>query len=217
VALDFHFNASEYAATTEVILPDTIAPEKPLLTNYSADEKGIHLQWAKSGSTDAVKTLLLRRTGNEPWKTLADVTGFKSNSFSDTSARRGIRYEYALETVDDAGLSSGKTRPMSIVGSDNGLRPGVNSLKGQYDKVQKLFSLTWEYKPQGRYNFVIYRGAPGQDPENIGQVSGSERSFSDNSMAAQKEGYDYSVKVIWADGGESELSTPFEVRFTKGK
>ena len=217
VALDFHFNASDYASTAEVILPDTIAPEKPLITEYSADEKGIHLKWAKSGSTDAVKTVLLRRSGSETWKTLVDVTGNKSNTFSDTSARRGIRYEYALETFDDAGLSSGKTRPMAIAGSDNGIRPGVSNLKGQYDKAQKQFSLAWEYKPQGRYNFVIYRGAPGQDPENIGQVSGAEHIFADTSLIAQKDGYDYSVKVIWADGGESDLSKPVEVRFTKGK
>ena len=36
-------------------------------------------------------------------------------------------------------------------------------------------------------------------------------------LIAQKDGYDYSVKVIWADGGESDLSKPVEVRFTKGK
>jgi len=217
VAIDFHFNTSEYATTAEVILPDTIAPEKPLITDYESTDKGIHLTWAKSGSRDAVKTLLLRRSEGETWKPLSDVTALKINQFNDTSARRGIRYEYALETFDDAGLSSGKTRPLLVAGADNGLRPGINGLKGQYDKTGKQFSLVWEYKPQGRYNFVVYRAVTGETPETIAQVSGSERMFIDNSLISNKEGYEYAVKVIWADGGESDLSTPVAVRFTKGK
>ena len=218
VAVDFHYNPSAYAETAEVLLPDTIAPERPLITGYFTDQKGVHLQWARSNSQDLKIIRLLRQNEDETsWKTLADVTNFKASTFSDTSARRGQTYRYALEAVDDAGLSSGTVNAITVVAADNGLRPGVNRLNGQYDKVRKQFSLAWEYKPQGRYNFVIYRASTGGTPETIGQVSGAERTFADLSLVSQKDGFEYSVKVIWADGGESDLSEPVAVRFTKGK
>lgn len=218
VAMDFHYNPSAYADMAEVLLPDTIAPEKPLILNYFVDEKGIHLEWAKSNSIDLVSTKLLRQNeGETAWKTLADVTALKTTQFTDTTARRGQTYRYALEAVDNAGLASGTSNALTIEAVDNGVRPGVEPLKGQYDKSQKQFSLSWEYKPQGRYNFVIYRATTGQTPETIAQISGADRLFADNTLVSQKEGYEYFVKVIWADGGESELSKPFEVRFTNGK
>lgn len=217
VAMDFHFNASAYATTAEVILPDTIAPEKPLILDYSANPDNIKLRWAKSGSPDAVKTHLLRRSDGQEWALLADVSAYKSSNYTDTSARPGVRYEYALETFDDAGISSGKTRPLQVVGADQGARPGVDKLQGLYDKSQKQFSISWDYIPKGRYNFGIYRAVTGQAPELIGQVAGTERRFEDLSLVSQKEGYEYFVKVIWADGGESEFSKPLAVRFTPGK
>ncbi len=218
VAMDFHYNPSAYADMAEVLLPDTIAPEMPLILNYFVDPKGIHLEWARSNSTDLKATRLLRQTeGETSWKTLADVTNAATSTFTDTTARRGQTYRYVVEAVDDRGLSSGTKNALTIAAVDNGARPVVDRVKGLYDKAQKQFSLAWEYKPQGRYNFVIYRGTPGQAPENIGQVNGSERSFADTTLVSQKEGYEYFVKVIWADGGESDLSKPVEVRFTKGK
>ena len=218
VALDFHYNPSDYAATAEVLLPDTIAPEKPLITDYFVDEKGIHLEWARSNSQDLKTLRLLRQTEGETiWKTLADVTASKTNTFTDTTARRGQSYRYAVEAVDDAGLSSGIATAINIAAVDNFLRPGVTGLKGQYDKAKKQFSLGWEYKPLGRYNFVVYRAVTGQAPETLAQVAGAERAFADDSLVSQKEGYEYFVKVIWADGGESELSKPVAIRFTGSK
>ncbi|MBL7810347.1 MAG: fibronectin type III domain-containing protein [Saprospiraceae bacterium] len=218
VAMDFSFNASEFAEMIEVALPDTIAPEKALINDYSASQKGILLKWAKSGSKDVVKTLLLRRNASDNnWKTLADVTAFAKTEFLDTSARQGMQYEYALETFDDAGLSSGKSITLSVAGADNGMRPGIKALQGVYDTKAKSFSLQWDYKPSGRYQFMIYRNIPGSAPEPIAQVPGSDRKFTDESLVSNKEGFQYAVKVIWADGGESDLSEPFEVRFSKGK
>jgi fibronectin type 3 domain-containing protein len=218
VALDFHYNPSEYAETAEVLLPDTIAPEKPLFLHYFVDEKGIHLEWARSNSTDLKTIHLLRQSENQStWTTLADVTNSKTNTYTDTTARIGQTYRYAVEATDNAGLKSGTEQALRIEAVDNFIRPGVTRIQGQYDKAKKLFSLGWEYKPQGRYNFVIYRATTGQTPETIAQIAGTERVFADDSLTSQKEGYEYFVKVIWADGGESDLSEPFEVRFTNGK
>ncbi|MCC7466904.1 MAG: fibronectin type III domain-containing protein [Saprospiraceae bacterium] len=218
VAMDFHFNASEFSNTLEVVLPDTIAPEKALITDYTATENGIFLYWANSGSKDVVKTLLLRREADsQVWKTLADVTAFKKTTYQDTTVRKGIFYEYALETFDDAGLSSGKSLSIMVAGADNGVRPGVQSLQGQYDKSKKQFSLNWEYAPAGRYNFVVYRAIKGQILEPLAQVDGNQRTYTDQTLVSNGDGYNYAVKVIWADGGESDLCDPFEVRFSRGK
>lgn len=218
VALDFHYNPSEYAAVAEVVLPDTIAPEEGLITHYFVNEKGIQVEWARSNSQD-LKTLRLVRqsTGETTWKTIADVTNFKASTYTDTTARRGQTYRYAVEAIDNAGLSSGTSNAIDITAVDNFVRPGVSRLRGQYDKAQKRFSLTWEYKPEGRYSFLVYRATKGDTPETIGQLSGTERSFADGTLTENSDGYEYFVKVVWADGGESDLSDPVLVRFTNGK
>lgn len=218
VALDFHYNPSDYAEMAEVLLPDTIAPERPLITHYFVDEKGVHLQWAQSNSRDLKAVRVLRQTkGQDNWTTLSNLGIPKSNTFTDTTARYGQHYRYALDAEDDAGLHSGVDNALDITLMQQYTRPGVSKLQGKYDKTMKQFSLVWEYGQEGQYNFLVYRAQSGQTPETIAQVSGGEKMFTDTTLVANKEGYEYFVKVIWADGGESELSAPFEVRFTNGK
>jgi fibronectin type 3 domain-containing protein len=212
-ANDFNMNVSEYSEILTLDVPDIIAPVAPVLRDYVVNEKNIVLTWENSHSKDVLSQKIWRKENSKKWQLITEIKDNTTKQYADSTAVVGITYEYALETTDDAGLSSGKSSSLLITKYDNGKRLTVSNLKGEFDKETKGFRLTWDYNftEKGDFKYVIYRAA--KIGEWTAYGAATEKSFNDNQFYYQEEGYSYAVKVIYADGGESELSQSLVVKF----
>ena len=212
-ANDFNMNVSEYSDILTLDVPDIIAPVAPVFRSYAVDEKNIVLTWENSHSKDVLSQKIWRKENAKNWQLLAEIKDNTTAKYSDSTAIIGITYEYALETTDDAALNSGKSPSLLVTKYDNGKRLTINNIKGEFNKETKCFQLTWDYNISEKSNFkyVIYRAIKAGEWTAYGATS--DKTFSDKHFFYQEDGYAYAVKVVYNDGGESELSEALVVKF----
>ena len=170
----------------------------------------MEIHWACSNSEDVVKQILYRRVKDQDWKIIAELSQ-KINIYRDTLVERNNWYEYSLEAVDDAGLHSERSFPLNVKVYDSGIRQGVKSFNVTKNPDGKSLQLTWKYGEKGDYWFVIYRSVNGGDMITLCDLKADQHSFIDTNL---KNGtYQYSIKAVYKDGGESELLKSNTINF----
>ncbi|SEL68289.1 fibronectin type 3 domain-containing protein [Chitinophaga rupis] len=179
VALDGHYNPSEFSLPLQLKRPDIIPPVPPSFTDLQAGENGIFLQWQRSTSEDVVQHELLR-SKDTAWQLMhvfasADTTG----AYTDTSALPGVTYRYAVAAVDDSHLRS-LSKPVSAarisMGQSN--RP---ALKAAVDREHKRIVLRWQ-RGGNITKYWLYRAETGKPYRLYSTLAGNENAFTDESL-----------------------------------
>jgi fibronectin type 3 domain-containing protein len=210
VAVDRNKNNSPYSDILELKRPDIVPPVAPVIDNFKSGDKSMLIHWVSSDSKDVVNQILYRRTKDQEWKVIAQLAQ-KINVYRDTLVERNSWYEYSLEAVDDAGLHSDKSFPLNVKVFDSGVRPAVQNFNVVKSPDGKSLLLSWKYPEKGDFRFVIYRSVDGKEQMTYKTLSSDQLSFIDNNLANGI--YQYSIKVEYKDGGESQIikSTPFRL------
>lgn len=203
VAVDRNKNNSVYSQTLELKRPDKIPPSTPAFNDFTSGEKWVDMRWAISSSKDVVKQVLNRRRKGEDWHVLTQLSA-EISAYRDTLVSRNTWYEYALEAVDDSGLRSEKSFPLNVKVYDSGVRPGVKDVMVRKSDNGKSVVLTWKYISNVQCHVVIYRAVNNAPLEMYQSAAIAEMSFIDLNIHNGK--YQYAIKVMYDDGGESELS-----------
>ncbi len=214
VAVDLNYNPSPYSEILELKRPDTIPPTQPLITGFKVLDKSIHLTWENSKSEDIFQHILYRKQEGGDWEKIMSY-GDSTSQYSDTNVKLGRNYAYALESIDDDGLSSGLTPPFHVNAIDRGLRPAVNDLKGTFNKKDQTLSLTWTYPGEGEYKFMILKGENSEKLAAYKAIEQGTTQFEDKEFYYKdgQQGVNYAIKVIYNDGGESTLSNLVQINF----
>lgn len=210
VALDFHYNPSVYSDILTLKIPDTIPPAKPLFTAYSMTDKGVVLQWVSSSSDDVVMHRIWRQSDNN-WVVIHTLDDPGTTTWTDEGIAWNTDYTYALEAIDDAGLSSGRSEALEI---KTPVRPpvaGITDITGQFDSDSKTYKIEWRYAGQEPVKFLVYRGKDNEPLEWYGEAAPSEREFIDARFYKTEIGYSYAVSALFADGTSTPIDKPFVV------
>ncbi len=231
-AVDYRQNPSEFSEVLTLTRPDTIAPTAPVFRDVISDTHSTFLEWANSSSTDVVQHELYRRPHGDDealWELLQviellDYTTIAT--YRDSTARAGQEYEYKVVATDNGGLAAeSKIARARVI--DDFLRPGITNLEAVPDRRAKNITLSWRYNAEDEVRtFIIYRSRDGEPissytsvtPEESGTTQGRGRRrarlfrFTDNSLRMSTD-YQYSIKVLWHDGGQSSLSEAVEVNY----
>jgi fibronectin type 3 domain-containing protein len=210
VAVDRNKNNSPYSDILELKRPDIVPPVAPVIDDFKSGDKTMQIHWVCSSSEDVVNQILYRRTKDQEWKVIAQLAQ-KINIYRDTLVERNNWYEYSLEAVDDAGLHSDKSFPLNVKVYDSGIRPPVQDFNVVKSPDGKSLLLTWKYSEKGDYSFVIYRSVNGKDMMTYLNAKGDQRSITDSSLT--KGTILYSIKVVYKDGGESQIISSAQVNF----
>jgi hypothetical protein len=120
-------------------------------------------------------------------------------------------YEYSLEAVDDAGLHSDKSFPLNVKIYDSGKRPVVQNFNVIKNPDGKSLQISWKYSEKGDFWFIIYRSVNGIDMMTYRNLKADQHSFTDNNLT--KGSYQYSIKAVYKDGGESQIINSIPVSF----
>ena len=94
---------------------------------------------------------------------------------------------------------------------DNGLRKGVSDFNLIFDKEKGKNVLNWKYEEKGEYQFWIYRSLKNQPITKYKVVKGDSRMFEEEVVNGGNNQYQYAVKVVFKNGGESPLTAIKEI------
>jgi len=199
-AFDRNRNPSAFSEALEMKRPDKVPPVAPVFNNFSVNDTGIVLKWVTSSSDDVASQVLYRREKGKEWIPYAKLT-VKTDSYFDKAVKKQQWYEYSLEAIDKAGLHSQRSFPMNVRMYDSGKRREVSNFTVTKTPDSKSVQLTWKYAEKGDFWFVIYRSKDDKGLMTYKNIPSDQHSFVDANL--EKGIYQYSIKAVYKDGGES--------------
>ncbi|WP_423147364.1 fibronectin type III domain-containing protein [Rubrolithibacter danxiaensis] len=213
VAVDNHFNPSEFSAVLRLERPDILPPSSPSFTKVIGKTTGIYLEWNSSSSEDVVKQELLRKSSAIPkWEVIKSFGDTDtSNNFLDITADTKTSYQYCIRAIDKANLFS-DSQPFSAKRIDLGLKPAIGSLKTLIDRDKMEILLSWKYTEPGVRNYLLYKAEEGKPLRLIKTIDGKEKEFTDTDLYVNTI-YHYQLKALFTDGSESSFTSLIRVNY----
>jgi hypothetical protein len=86
---------------------------------------------------------------------------------------------------------------------DSGRRKEITNFNLTKSQDGKSLKLNWKYSGNGDYWFVIYRSVDGNNMMTYKNIKSDQQSFTDTNL--KKGIYQYALKAVYKDGGESQL------------
>ncbi|MBL0739903.1 hypothetical protein [Chryseolinea lacunae] len=208
VAFDKNRNPSAYSDILELKKPDRIPPVAPVFISFQVSDTTVVLNWAPSSSSDATGQTLYRKEQGKEWVEVAKLPK-EIARYADTKVKKTVWYEYSLITTDDDGNISERSFPVKARVYDSGVRRKIEGFVAKLENDKKSVGLNWKYATPGEYYFLIYRSYNGGGMEMYQQVPGDKFSLADKNLS--KGNYEYAVKAVYKDGGQSPLSKNMRV------
>ena len=206
-AIDKNKNVSPLSEVLELKRPDIIAPAPGLFTNYKVGDSSVFIEAVLSPSSDINKHVLIRRTENAKWDTIAVFKKtIKTISFIDKKVLPATKYEYQLIAFDESNLYTFADKSLIIKIPANMQKPIPTNLRLSYDKGKKTILLQWNYEAKGDgYYYVIYRSYNNSPITTYATFSTKNNSFEDKQLYG-KGTYQYAIKAVYRAGGESNMT-----------
>lgn len=204
VAFDKSRRASAYSEILELKKPDRVPPVSPVFNDFSVSDSTATLRWVPSSSEDVKTQILYRKEDlrDPEWREVASLAPTQ-NQYIDKTVLPRRWYNYTLIAIDDATLSSERSFPLRLRPYDSGIRKGVQNLTATLTPTKQI-QLKWSPLRNTSGRVLIYRRINQNSLVLIKNAADNEAVFLDN--APQNGTYQYALKTIYADGGESPLS-----------
>ena len=207
-AVDNSYNHSEFSDIIEAQKPDTIPPVTPVLKQPEVTQSYVKLSWNLSPSSDVIKQLITRYRLDIDEIKIYEIDKAQTN-YTDTTAQKGVVYEYTIVSVDDSRHQSEESFPVRARVIDKKHADGIDNLSATYNRADNSIELAWSYPLAGDYRFQIYRSV---DNENIKRYKSLEPRFTSYEDRVSAPGtYYYAIKVVYNGGAMSLLSEPVSV------
>lgn len=203
-AFDRNLKESVFSETLELIKPDIIAPDAPTFDDYRVTGSSVYLRWRPASARDLQGQYLLRRVPGAAWERLAALPK-EATTYTDTIIQSGQLWEYAVQSVDDAGLRSEPSFPVSVKIPPATKKPGFAQFRGYWDGEKKKVKLEWELAQPPCTRILIYRGFNDGGLEMFQSCDAAQTKFEDAKTAFPGT-YAYALKPIYPDGTEGPLT-----------
>lgn len=213
-ALDNHFNPSLPSDFMEVVLPDKNPPTNGSLTKYKVGMTGVEIEWQRSTAYDLKSMRLLRKSDEDfEFKVIAEFSGDSLDvlSFTDTTTKSFVTYQYTLESIDFAGLSSGYSDVFVIEQFDKRKIPSVKNLEALVNKENRMIKLNWDFAINAT-QFRVYRQSNDGDLRTYKYVDGRTREYYDKGLKPNTE-YTYLIVAQLPGGYSSGYSNKVTVKY----
>ncbi|MEL6659148.1 MAG: hypothetical protein AAFP77_14025 [Bacteroidota bacterium] len=203
-SVDTRGNGSPFTPVLALKKPDVFPPEPSQFTKVDNDGRQVTLEWTTSPAPDAQTFELYRREmENEDDFALIyrfDIADFVS-SYVDSLVQPNLTYAYTMLVVDDDGLESEPSQPVSLRLKDFGVRSPIDNFLGQPLPDENSIELQWVYSEAPR-EYYLYRGTDDDPPSLLKVLPGEQLSYSDLRVRTGSR-YRYILQAIFEDGDTS--------------
>ncbi len=211
-SVDSRGNGSDFSPLLALKKPDRFPPAAGRITAIRSTDQAIQLHWTRSPSPDVAAYRIYRRVLNETdaWTLLLafDAPDFVAD-YTDTLVEAGKAYQYAAQAIDDDGLVSELSQPVSMRLKDYGLRGQIESFTAAPNAEARAVALHWQYGLDAQ-SYYLYR-AQGNAPLSLLKIlPGGLQAYTDENLR-RGETYRYVLRAYLADGKTSPFSAPIDV------
>lgn len=213
MSIDRTQNHSGLSQSLQVLLPDKVRPQPPVLLAHKSDHSGISISWRRGASADIVKYKVYRNVhGETEWMESRTLLAADDSVyfFKDTTTAAGKKYFYTVIAIDEAGLESTPTPPVAARTPITALRPAIEWKKPKLNREENTLTLGWNYREESVHIFRIYRSTGDERIVTFQNISGKEVQFSDTMVPGKT--YRYRIMAVFVNGQKSSLSE--ELTFT---
>ncbi|UII29066.1 hypothetical protein LVD15_11735 [Fulvivirga maritima] len=205
VAVDTHYNPSEYSESAAVKRPDFTPPVSAVLTAIRPGEGDITLTWVPGSSADSKDQLIYRQSNTEARWALVQVLTAQDTTWQDLGVDQELTYQYTIITVDESGLESPPAQPLSASPLPRKVQRGIGKLFYTQKEEEPSITLGWEYDQPGVERFIIYRSVGEAPITPLGSINSDQQKYTDQELK-KGEVYRYQVGAVFTDGSSSALS-----------
>jgi uncharacterized protein len=213
-AFDRRFNPSKFSQLLELKKPDKIPPAPAIFTQIRNDSLGIYIQWEESPSEDVSWYLIYRKQSNDSLWTL--LKSFQrhdlSYRFVDTAANHKETYDYTLVVVDDSGLESIPSPPISLTRVSKHPHPKIMNVFNYIEDDGKSVRIGWSYNFDGVHEFLIYKSVNDGGLRLYKSVSRATKEISEKMIRPDNK-IEYRIRAQFETGEFSPLSDPLIIKF----
>lgn len=146
-------------------------------------------------------------SSNAPLQTAKLLTNpLPTTNWTDKNVKEGEAYRYTIIAIDDSNLESDPAPPLTLIVPKTSLRSPLSGLYADVDREIGSIALHWQpYKEQGALHIVIYKGMAGKAKSVLKEISIEKTGLVDRKVKPNNA-YEYLFRVIFSDGGMSEIS-----------
>lgn len=205
VALDDHFNHSQPSVYVSAIIPDFIAPTKPLLMKAELNAEGqAYLEWYLSSSSDVASYTVIRRIKNDTIYQILDTTRFDTNKFTDVSfgTLKVSFAEYYIQATDSSGNVSGYSNGKRVIKKPASQLSEISKII--VGDIGNMVEINWVYSSEKEYSVLIYRAEEEKAYSLIDRVK-DQTIYVDMNVKSGKR-YSYKLGILESTGKRSPLS-----------
>jgi len=203
-AVDKNFNHSKLSNFITLIKPDTIAPVKPIFSNFQVTDTTVTLSFVNSSSKDlASQKLYKNRNLAKTWDLLIEWNKpIIPNIFIDKDILENEYYQYALEAIDSAGNSSGYSLPAEVKVYRSAKNDRIIDFKISNNPGPQNINLSWKKPTNKVKKYTIYRNKEGDLAAKLTQISCDLNLWIDDSPKTIGKYY-YLIKAYYENGNIS--------------
>lgn len=219
VAEDFSHNISKPSDTIAVPIPDIVSPGIALLEDYTQDNQSVSFRWRKSSSEDVLFYYIYRKAKNaKQWQCIKVLTAEEVDqedfiTFVDQPAPSHIAYNYCIEVLDDARLSSGKAGIVTVLFKGENMINVPIKIEASVNKKGNAVNITWSYEYDSDFDHygVIYKSVNNGEYDDCTKFNRGETSYTDNKV---KDGdkVNYYIQLFLGNGKRSNPSRTVNVK-----
>lgn len=206
MALDQRYNESEYSDVLVLKRPDKIPPTSPIFDSYEQKDNTVILKWIKSSSDDVATEIVYRKTvnaENDLWEKVFETKTDTTALYIDKTINPGVKYLYTMVAIDESGLESPPSPPLSIDVIQSLVKPAVKGLYANVDRRNKQIQLFWRYKEENVQEYLIYKKKKGQAFSLFRTARTGENQLIDIELNPNTTYY-YGIKAVFKDGSVSK-------------
>lgn len=211
IAVDNHYNMSDFSDVLIIKKPDVIPPTSPIFTNFTIKEGSIFLEWVNSQSEDVAVHQLYRKENDQQDWTLILETKNKEENFQDKTVIEGNTYRYAIFAKDESNLVSNPSPGLTLFVPKYSVMPAVKGFFAQLNKTTNTIDLSWDYANNEVDGFEIYKASDKDTLQLIQIVTGKTRFLPDPTIIINTT-YKYGIRATFKDGRTSKMDF-FTVKF----
>ncbi len=163
----------------------TVAPATVKLSSAKPTVDGVKVTWTPLKNAEQYR-VYRKAAGEKSWKALTTLTGAEKSSYTDKTAKSGVKYTYTVKAYNKVGWGGYNKTGVSLYYIDNPT-PTLKNVNGGV-------KISWK-KVSGAKSYTVYRKLPTDKSWTALKRDITGTSYTDKTAKSGKE-YIYTVKAI---------------------
>ena len=182
VAVDKRYNHSKKSEVLVIEKPDVIPPTSPVFSDYRILNSSIVLYWKNSTENEAKHVLYRKNKSNDgDWEEIF-ITMDGTNKFVDKSVAHNNSYQYKINAIDNNGLISEDSSPLTIKATSLQPQKEIKSVNYEINRQENYIALSWKTDERNIIEYTIYKQVNEETPSTWRIVPSKVKQLKDEAI-----------------------------------